>query len=164
MKSILTLLVFLAMLGSACTPMQPTQSADAQAPDTTSDAMPAVAAPLATLPATADVNVELPSEDVALPVDGVTLSDNGKVFTMQVGESFLLNLGMDVYDWTVDVDHQDVLQREVNKTVIHGAQGIYMAQAPGTAILSATGDPLCLQSKPACMMPSILFSITVIVK
>ena len=83
---------------------------------------------------------------------------------MHVGESFLLNLGTDVYDWTVEVDHQDVLQRDMGVTVIQGAQGIYVAQAPGTVTLTANGDPLCLQSKPPCKMPSISFSIILIVE
>jgi len=106
----------------------------------------------------------VPPSIAALPANGVTLSENGLTFSMQVGESFLLNLGTDVYDWTVEVDHQDVLQRKVGVTVIRGAQGIYIAQAPGTATLTANGDPLCLQSKPPCKMPSISFSITLIVK
>lgn len=98
------------------------------------------------------------------PADGVTLADNNETFTMQVGDIFLLNLGMDIYDWSVDVDNQDVLGRVPNVMVIRGAQGLYRAHAPGTAALTATGDPRCRQSKPACMMPSILFRITVIVR
>jgi hypothetical protein len=106
----------------------------------------------------------VPPSTAALPADGVTLSENGITYSMQVGESFLLNLGADVYDWTVDVDRQDVLQRKLGVTVIRGAQGIYMAGAPGTAVLTANGDPLCLQSKPPCKIPSISFRITLIVK
>src|SRR5664279_534109 len=56
-----------------------------------------------------------------LPADGVTLSDNGKTFAMHVGESFLLKLGMDIYDWTVEVDNQNVIHREMNVMVIRGA-------------------------------------------
>ena len=99
-----------------------------------------------------------------LPANGVTLSENGGVFIMQAGESFVLNLGMDVYDWTVEVDNQNVIQRELNIAVIRGAQGIYIARNSGTATLTASGNPLCQQSNPPCMMPSILFSITVIVQ
>ena len=82
---------------------------------------------------------------------------------MHVGESFLLNLGMDVYDWTVEVDSQNVIQHKLNLAVIRGAQGIYIARNPGTATLTASGNPLCQQSNPPCMMPSILFSMTGIV-
>lgn len=104
------------------------------------------------------------SSPAALPANGVTLSENGKTYSMQVGESFLLNLGTDVYEWTVNIDHQDVLQRKLGVTVIKGAQGIYIAQTPGTAVLTANGDPLCLKSTPPCKMVSISFSITLIVK
>jgi hypothetical protein len=95
---------------------------------------------------------------------GVILDDNGKTFNLKVGDSFLLNLGIDTYDWTVTVDNESVLRMKMGVMVIKGAQGIYDALAPGTAILSATGDPHCRQSKPACGAPSILFTITVIVK
>jgi hypothetical protein len=169
MKPVLfTFIVCLTILVTACTPLQRSQS----------DAMP-------TLTITQPVEVVsgqgggqavglpsvtpgsgglVPPSAVALPASGVTLSENGMAFTMHSGESFLLNLGTDVYEWTVEVDHQDVLQRKMGVAVIRGAQGIYVAQNPGTAILTASGDPLCRQTKPACMMPSLLFSITVIVQ
>jgi len=95
---------------------------------------------------------------------GVILEDNGKTFNLNVGDSFLLNLGIDTYDWTVTVDNENIMRMKMGVMVIKGAQGIYDALAPGTAVLSATGDPHCRQSKPACGAPSILFTITVIVK
>lgn len=99
-----------------------------------------------------------------IPESGITLEDKGKTFKLKVGDSFLLNLGTDVYDWTVTVDHESVLRLKMGVMVIRGAQGIYDALAPGTATLSATGNPLCLQSNPPCAAPSILFTITVIVE
>jgi len=99
-----------------------------------------------------------------IPEGGVTLEDKGKTFDLKVGDSFLLNLGTDVYDWTVTVDNENVLHMKMGVMVIKGAQGIYDALAPGTAVLSATGDPHCRQSKPACGQPSILFSVTIVVK
>ncbi len=119
--------------------------------------------PLTTVAATAENGSESTSGS-ALPAEGVTLSDNGRTFVMHVGESFLLNLGMDSYDWTVETYDQNVLQLKMGVMVIRGAQGIYVAQNPGTATLSASGNPLCLQSNPPCMMPSLLFRITVIVQ
>lgn len=170
MKPILfTLLLFLAIVVAGCKPVQESQ------PDATPSLVikqPAVEVSTAQgggqaveLPSPApNSGGGVPPSTAALPADGVTLSENGMTFSMQAGESFLLNLGLDVYDWTVEVDRQDVLQRKMGVTVIRGAQGIYVAQAPGTAILTANGDPLCLQSKPPCMMPSISFTITLIVK
>ena len=161
-------IVFLTMLVTACAPLQTDQP----------DIIPSLAIAQPAVVVTAQGGgpaVGLPSivpgsggvvspSAMALPADGVAFSENGKTFTMRVGESFLLNLGTDVYDWTVEVDRQDVLQRDMGVTVIQGAQGIYVAQAPGTAILTANGDPLCLQSKPPCKMPSISFSIILIVE
>jgi hypothetical protein len=99
-----------------------------------------------------------------IPENGITLDDKEKTFNIQVGDSFLLNLGGDVYDWTVTVDNENVLRMKMGVIVIKGAQGIYDALAPGTATLSATGDPKCRQSNPPCGAPSILFTITVIVE
>lgn len=161
-------IVFLTMLVTACAPLQTDK------PDVIPSlviAQPAVVVtaqgggPAVGLPSIVPGSggVVSPSA-MALPADGVAFSENGKIFTMRVGESFLLNLGTDVYDWTVEVDHQNVLQRDMGVTVIQGAQGIYVAQAPGTVTLTANGDPLCLQSKPPCKMPSISFSIILIVE
>ena len=161
-------IVFLTMLVTACAPLQtdqpdvipPLAIAQPAVVVTAQGGGPAVGLP-SIVPGSGGV---VPSSAMALPADGVAFSENGKTFTMHVGESFLLNLGIDVYDWTVEVDHQDVLQRDMGVTVIQGAQGIYVAQAPGTVTLTANGDPLCLQSKPPCKMPSISFSIILIVE
>jgi hypothetical protein len=83
---------------------------------------------------------------------------------MHPGENFLLNLGADIFDWTVQIDNQNVLDRVKNIMVIRGAQGVYEATSPGQAALTAVGDPFCRKSTPACMAPSMLFKITVIVQ
>jgi hypothetical protein len=100
----------------------------------------------------------------AIPAGGITLTDSGKTFLVHPGDSFLLNLGMDTFDWTVTIDNQNVISRERNVMPIRGAQGVYQAAATGQAVLSAVGDPLCRNSTPACMMPSLLFKVTVIVQ
>jgi hypothetical protein len=99
-----------------------------------------------------------------IPPAGITLADNGRTFVMRPGDEFLLNLGMETYEWSPTVNNQSVLSRVMNIAVIRGAQGIYAAHIPGTAVLTATGDPLCRQSTPACMAPSIIFRITLIVR
>jgi hypothetical protein len=93
----------------------------------------------------------------------VTLDDQGKTVNMNVGDSFLLKLG-EQYNWDIAISDQAVLSRVKNIAVIRGAQGIYDALQAGTVTLSATGDPLCRQSQPACEMPTILFSVKVTVK
>ncbi len=96
--------------------------------------------------------------------DTVTLNDNGKTLNLRVGDSFLLNLGTDVYDWDVAIDDQSVISLHMGVLVVKGAQGIFDAHTPGTANLTAVGNPQCLKSNPPCMMPSIMFRITVIVQ
>jgi predicted secreted protein len=93
----------------------------------------------------------------------VTRDDRGKTISLTVGENFLLKLG-DEYTWEFSISDQAVLSRVKNIAVIRGAQGVYLATKPGTVTVSAAGDPLCRQSQPPCMMPSILFEFTVQVK
>ena len=99
-----------------------------------------------------------------IPKGSLTMQDNGGTFRMKVGESFLLNLGLDGYDWTVSIGDENILRLRAGVMVIKGAQGIFEALAPGTTSFAASGDPVCLKSTPPCMMPSILFEITVIVE
>ncbi len=96
--------------------------------------------------------------------DTVTLQENGQTFTMRVGDGFLLNLGDDVYNWDLSIDNQSVLALRKGVMVIKGAQGIFDAQAAGTAVLTAAGRPQCLDATPPCGMPTILFKVTVIVE
>ncbi|MDD5341439.1 MAG: hypothetical protein PHC97_03330 [Patescibacteria group bacterium] len=94
----------------------------------------------------------------------ITLADNNKTINMKVGDNFLLDLGDQVYNWAISVSDQSVVSREVNILVIRGAQGVYKAHKAGSATLTAVGDPLCRQSKPACAIPSILFTLKVNVR
>lgn len=90
----------------------------------------------------------------------LTLDNQGQTLVLHVGGSFLLKLG-DVYTWTVTVADPSILSREPNVLVVKGAQGIYQAHKVGTTVLTADGDPVCRQSKPACGMPSILVQFTI---
>lgn len=45
------------------------------------------------------------SNPQAIPANGITMANNGKTFIVHSGESFLLNLGIDVYDWAIDIDN-----------------------------------------------------------
>ena len=96
--------------------------------------------------------------------EAVTLEDEGKMVSMKVGDRFLLNLGTDTYEWTLAIDDQAVLSRVKNVMTIQGSQGLYQALKVGTTQLHADGNPLCAQAKPACMMPSRLFTITVLIQ
>jgi hypothetical protein len=127
--------------------------------------LPTYSAPTS-VPVTTTIPTNLPTDisPTSVPsAPNVTLADNGKTIMLQSGQSFLLKLGEN-YDWTVTVADQNILKRMINVMVIRGAQGIYIAGKPGSTTLSALGDPMCLQSKPACAVPSIQFKITIIVK
>jgi hypothetical protein len=90
----------------------------------------------------------------------VSRSNDNQTVTLHVGQSFLLNLGQE-YDWSPVIDDQSVISRIPNISVIMGAQGIYLAHQAGSATMTATGDPPCRQAKPACMMPSLVFTLNI---
>jgi hypothetical protein len=84
-----------------------------------------------------------------------TLMDNGKTFNMKVGDKLKLNL-----DWNYAWSTTSIS----NPAVIAGFQDGYFALASGSSTLTLTGDPDCLNSTLLCGLPSIMFSITVIVQ
>ncbi len=100
----------------------------------------------------------------AIPAGGLTLADNGKTFTVHTGDGFLLNLGTDTFDWTVNIDNQNIISREKNVMPIRGAQGVYQALASGQAVLSAIGKPICQNSTSPCMALEVYFQVTIIVQ
>lgn len=85
----------------------------------------------------------------------VTMADNGRTFVMNVGDSLRLNLDLS-YGWSPFSIS--------NPAVLAGAQDRLFAFEAGTATLTTTGDPECLNLTPPCGMPSIIFTITVIVQ
>ena len=93
----------------------------------------------------------------------LTLETSGHTLTLKQGQTFLLKLG-EAYDWQIIIADQSVVSRVKNVMVIRGAQGLYSALQPGQTELSAQGDPLCRQAKPACGMPSVLYRQTIIVE
>ncbi|HVM72613.1 MAG TPA: hypothetical protein VMT91_12705 [Anaerolineales bacterium] len=100
----------------------------------------------------------------AIPASGITITDNGRIFFAHPGDSFLLNLGADTFDWTVNIDNQNVINREKNVMPIRGAQGVYQAANPGQTVLSAVGKPICQNSANPCMALAVFFSVTIIVQ
>lgn len=84
-----------------------------------------------------------------------TMADNGRTFIMKVGDQLRLDLDMS-YDWSAFSIS--------NPTVIVGGQEGLFALGAGTATLTTVGNPDCLNSTPPCGMPSILYSITVVVQ
>lgn len=91
---------------------------------------------------------------VAITIEAA-MEDNGRTFVMNVGDKLRLNLDLS-YGWSAFSIS--------NPTVIAGAQDGFSALEAGTATLTTTGNPECLNFTPPCRMPSILYSITVIVQ
>ncbi len=122
-----------------------------------------------------EVSTTLPDTLVAIPPsvppasqtsssDTIIFEDNGKTFNYHVGDSFLLNLGDEVYEWTVTVEDQNVVALKVGIMVIKGAQGLFDALGTGATTLTAVGDPLCRKTTPPCGAPTILVKVTLIVE
>lgn len=93
----------------------------------------------------------------------VTLDDNGAKIELRVGDTFELRLGGN-YVWRVDIGDPSIVDRQVVILIYPPpprGEGVYEAFRPGTTVLTATGTPECY---PGCLMPSALFSITVVVR
>jgi len=92
----------------------------------------------------------------------ITLQDNNQTLRLVVGDNFELKLGGE-WNWQVTIGDEGVVAQVPDAEVAKEAQGVYKALAQGQAELTADGDPVCRQSRPPCMLPSILFRLTVIV-
>ena len=103
--------------------------------------------------------VRPPTPPTASPI---TLEQDGATLTLRVGQRVLLMLG-EAFLWDVAPFDTRVVERVPNVTVVRGAQGIYEAVGVGSTDLSATGDPPCRQSEPACGAPSRLFRVHLVV-
>ena len=90
----------------------------------------------------------------------IDLSNNRGELLLHPGDRFLIDLG-EGYDWTIQVENISIVDRVKGITVVRGAQGVYEAISSGATRLLASGDPTCRNAKPACMLPSILFEITI---
>jgi hypothetical protein len=90
----------------------------------------------------------------------ITRANNGQTVTMHVRDRFVLTLGEE-YQWSLSISDQSVLHRVINIMPLRGSQGVFEALAPGSADLTAAGDPPCRQSTPPCAMPSVSFELKV---
>jgi hypothetical protein len=154
----------LAGAGTSTPVPTPTDLAAATFPVPTFIPTPTLPTPSVSLSLTPGINQtpprNLPEPDGVNP-NVITLDNNNQLITLHPGETFLLKLGDEVYQWDIQIDNQAVISRVKNIAVIRGAQGVYEALQAGTALLTANGDPLCRQSKPACAMPSVHFALHV---
>ena len=92
----------------------------------------------------------------------ITLADDGATVSVAVGEQVLVKLGTDLV-WTVQISDPTVLVRVRGVALIVGAQGLYAAAKAGTTLVTAIGDAACRTAVPPCMVPTRLFSVTIVV-
>jgi hypothetical protein len=138
---------------------EPPATPTAVAPAGAGQGVPAIVVEPDNTPQPVAITPAIPSADEPKTV---TLDDQGKTVHLAVGERFLLKLG-ETYVWELNLSDPNVVSRVKNIAVVRGAQGVYIADHAGTVTLTATGDPLCRQSKPACGQPSLMFSVTLVV-
>lgn len=91
----------------------------------------------------------------------LTLMDSGSTLTVPLGDSIELRLTT-ALDWNVQVSDTTVLRRPP-VALVRSVQGLWLANQPGRATISATGSPPCINTRPACTLPSIDFAATVVV-
>jgi hypothetical protein len=124
------------------------------------------ALPTATAPVTATPVAIAPTvtQPPATPSGSriVTLADDGQTIALNVGASFLLQLG-DAYVWNVMVADPSIVSRQINLLVVRGAQGVFVAHKAGQTTLTAVGDLPCRSAQPPCAAPSRLFQLTIVV-
>ncbi len=137
---------------SAVVPSPTTQLTPAAAPSSTPPPSPTAKSQTPTFPPT------LPNSPQPTRLT-VSLADDGKTITLQVGDRFLLDLGAQ-YSWQVTVADTSILNH-VSNTGDKQNQGLFEAYKQGTTTLTATGSPLCLTTVPRCLLPSRLFTLHV---
>jgi hypothetical protein len=109
-------------------------------------------------------SVTVPNNNTPTPLLGgrtIGLDDQQQTLELSVGETFELRLGSGM-DWTIQIADTQIIARMPGDTT-DDSQGVYQALAQGTTVLIATGDPPCRKAEPACMMPSIAFTLNIVV-
>ncbi len=141
---------------------QPTLVVSTNPPPATATSIPA-ALPTPTEPSNPPQTASTPADSGRTTVQTITMNDNGRTITLQVGEQFLLNL-CDNLDWQWQIDYPAIVSRVPNVLTIRGSQGLFEARQPGQTTLTARGDPPCRKAQPACMTPSFLFRAQIVVR
>jgi len=92
----------------------------------------------------------------------VTMADNGATLRAHVGDHIQIALG-DQLNWRVDPADGTVLVHPIqNYMLVRGTQAIYVAAAPGTSTIKATGTAAC-PSGSLCPQFVVVFTATVVV-
>jgi len=84
-----------------------------------------------------------------------TIMENGKTFSMKIGDNLKINLDWS-YNWSV-ISISDI-------SIINGSQSVFQARAPGSSTLTAYGNPKCYSETPPCLVPLLIYTVSVIVQ
>lgn len=91
----------------------------------------------------------------------VTQANGGRTYTLHRGQALIVQLtGPTIYRWSEPMSSRSTVLRRTSGTSGHPATGNFVAAGLGRATVTAVGTPSCY---PQCLMPSRLFSITVLV-
>jgi hypothetical protein len=93
----------------------------------------------------------------------ITSDDNLQTLHLAVGETFVLKLGAPM-DWHVRVGDERIVAPIPNAALPVGTQGVYKALAAGQTELLADGEAPCRKAHPPCMIPDMLFRLTIVVR
>ena len=107
------------------------------------------------------VTINASTQTGAPPV--LTMSDSGSRLILRPGQLFLLALD-EGYNWHVQISNPQIVSPAPSADSVQGNQLVFEALQPGSTDLTASGDPPCLSETPACMMPSLLFTLIIVVK
>lgn len=97
-----------------------------------------------------------------LPEQPPITAEDGQVIHLKVGEIFQLNLNRES-GWLVKIGDERIIA-PVAVGAGADAQNSYKALAPGETTLTATRTPTCRQTKPPCMLPTIVLRIKIVVQ
>lgn len=96
------------------------------------------------------------------PTVHVTRADDRGTVRARVGDQIQISLG-DAYVWRLDPPDGVVLTAPVQtRLYVRGTQAVWLASAPGTTTISATGTLPCPSGR-LCAMIAVQFSTTLVV-
>jgi hypothetical protein len=109
------------------------------------------------VPSAAPTALPTPTAQVVM----VTMASDKRTVTAHVGDRIQIALG-EQYAWRLDPPDGVVLTRQMPQTylLVRGTQAIWIASAPGTSTITATGTLVC-PSGAMCAQLAVLFSATV---
>jgi hypothetical protein len=164
-----SLLAVLACLVSACSPYDPMAGQPTMPFKSPTSIYLALRTPRPTLTPTPVITPTItrtPDPDPGFYYGGigliVTLDYVGQTIKVKKQESFILQLG-DAYTWGLKFDPA-IISRNMKIMPEIGQQGVFIARERGHTILKAVGEPACLQEKPPCALPDVLFQVLFIVE